>query len=113
MASLGLPGLAGFWGEFLAMAGAYRPADVLHRTTFLVLLAFAAAGTVLTAYYLLRVVRRVDQGDGTGPPVADVDAVEATAWLPLAALAVVLGLVPGILLGLSDPAVGSLLGVGP
>jgi NADH-quinone oxidoreductase subunit M len=113
VASLGLPGLAGFWGEFLAMAGAYHPADVLHRTTFLVLLAFAAAGTVLTAYYLLRVVRRVDQGDGTGPPVADVDAVEATAWLPLAALAVVLGLVPGILLGLSTPVVGSLLGVGP
>jgi NADH-quinone oxidoreductase subunit M len=109
VASLGLPGLAGFWGEFLAMTGAYRPADGLHRATFLVLLGFAAAGTVLTAYYLLRVVRRVDQGDGTGPPVTDVDAVEATAWLPLAVLAVLLGLVPGLLLGLSTPVVGALL----
>jgi NADH-quinone oxidoreductase subunit M len=112
VASLGLPGLAGFWGEFLAMAGAYQPAGLLHRTLFLVLLAFAALGTVLTAYYLLRVVRRVDQGDGSGPRVADVDAVEATAWLPLAALTVVLGLLPGILLGLSNPVVGSLLGGG-
>ena len=31
VASLGLPGLAGFWGELLAMTGAYRPAAVLHR----------------------------------------------------------------------------------
>ena len=55
VASLGLPGLAGFWGEFLAMAGAFRPAAGLHRSLFLVLLGLAAAGTVLTAYYLLRV----------------------------------------------------------
>ncbi|MFI5099157.1 MAG: NuoM family protein [Actinomycetes bacterium] len=112
VASLGLPGLAGFWGEFLAMAGAFRPAAGLHRSLFLVLLGLAAAGTVLTAYYLLRVVRRVDQGDGTGPPVRDVDAAEATAWLPLAALAVLLGVLPGVLLGLSDPVVTGLLGVG-
>jgi NADH-quinone oxidoreductase subunit M len=112
VASLGLPGLAGFWGEFLAMAGAFRPADVLHRAPFLVLLAVAALGTVLTAYYLLRMVRRVDQGDGTGPPVGDVTAVEATAWLPLAALTLLLGLVPGLLLGLTDPAVQLLLGGG-
>ena len=112
VASLGLPGLAGFWGEFLAMAGAFRPAAVLHRSTFLVLLALAALGTVLTAYYLLRVVRRVDQGDGSGPLVADVDAVEATAWVPLAVLAVLLGLLPGVLLGLSTPVVSALLGGG-
>src|SRR5262249_42869480 len=90
VASPRLPGLAGFWGEFLAMAGAYQPAADLHRALFLVLLGFAAAGTVLTAYYLLRVLRRVGQGDGSGPRVADVTAVEATAWLPLAALVLVL-----------------------
>ncbi len=112
VASLGLPGLAGFWGEFLSMAGAFRPADVLHRTPFLVLLAVAAVGTVLTAYYLLRMVRRVDQGDGSGPAVRDVTAIEATAWLPLAALTLLLGLLPGLLLGLTDPAVQSLLGGG-
>jgi NADH-quinone oxidoreductase subunit M len=112
VASLGLPGLAGFWGEFLAMAGAYQPAAALHRSLFVVLLGFAAAGTVLTAYYLLRVLRRVGQGDGSGPPIADVTVLEATAWLPLAALVLVLGLVPGLLLGLTAPAVSVLLGVG-
>jgi NADH-quinone oxidoreductase subunit M len=113
VASLGLPGLAGFWGEFLAMTGAFRPADVLHRAPYLVLLAVAAVGTVLTTYYLLRMVRRVDQGDGTGPAVRDVDGVEAVAWLPLAALTVLLGLLPGVLLTLSTPAVSALLGAGP
>ena len=110
VASLGLPGLAGFWGEFLAMTGAFRPSADSRRALFLVLLGLAAAGTVLTAYYLLRMVRRVDQGDGSGPAVADLTAVEVTAWLPLAALALVLGLVPGLLLGLSAPVVSGLLG---
>jgi NADH-quinone oxidoreductase subunit M len=109
VASLGLPGLAGFWGEFLAMAGAYQPGSALRRSLFLVLLAVAALGTVLTAYYLLRMVRRVAQGDGSGPPVPDLTGGEATAWLPLAALALVLGLLPGVLLGLSNPAVQRLL----
>jgi NADH-quinone oxidoreductase subunit M len=110
IASLGLPGLAGFWGEFLAMTGAYLPAGEVHRQLFLVLLAVAALGTVLTAYYFLRMLRRVAQGDGSGPPVGDVDAVEAVSWLPLAALALVLGLLPGVLLRLTDPAVHQLLG---
>jgi NADH-quinone oxidoreductase subunit M len=110
IASLGLPGLAGFWGEFLAMTGAYAPSGTLHRQLFLVLLAVAALGTVLTSYYFLRMLRRVAQGDGSGPAVGDVDAVEAVSWLPLAALALVLGLLPGILLRLTDPAVHALLG---
>ena len=29
LASLGLPGLAGFWGEMLVLLGAYRPGDWL------------------------------------------------------------------------------------
>jgi NADH-quinone oxidoreductase subunit M len=112
MASLGLPGLAGFWGEFLALAGSLRPAEVLRAPIFHVLLAFAALGTVLVTYYFLRVLRRVAQGDGSGPAISDVTAREALAWLPLAALVIVLGLVPGLLLGLSNPAVHALLGVG-
>jgi NADH-quinone oxidoreductase subunit M len=110
MASLGLPGLAGFWGEFLALAGSVRPAEVLRAPVFHVLLAFAAFGTVLVTYYFLRVLRRVAQGDGSGPSIRDMTAPEALAWLPLAALVIVLGLVPGLLLGLSDPAVHALLG---
>ncbi|WP_258038799.1 NuoM family protein, partial [Streptomyces sp. SM12] len=54
VASLGLPGLAGFWGELLAMLGAYQPADGLSRPVFLTCLVLAGLGTLLTAAYLLQ-----------------------------------------------------------
>ncbi|MDF9814996.1 NADH-quinone oxidoreductase subunit M [Streptomyces sp. SPB162] len=115
VASLGLPGLAGFWGEMLAMFGAFKPADGLSRPTYLVFTAVAAFGTLLTAAYLLTVVRRVCMGDKStaesGQPVlSDVHGYEFAAWTPLAALTVLAGLWPAALLGLTDPAVRSLLG---
>jgi len=115
VASLGLPGLAGFWGEMLAMFGAFRPAAVLDRPLFLVLLAGAGVGAVLTAAYLLTMVRRVMQGppEQIGPRLPDVVALEWAAWAPLVVLAVVVGLWPRALLGLTDPAVRGLLGAGP
>jgi NADH-quinone oxidoreductase subunit M len=64
VASLGLPGLAGFWGEMLAMFGAFRPAAGLSRPAYLTFLALAGLGTLLTAAYLLVVVRRVCMGAG-------------------------------------------------
>ncbi|WP_405565538.1 NuoM family protein [Streptomyces sp. NBC_01180] len=62
VASLGLPGLAGFWGEMLAMFGAFDPARGLSRPAFLTFMSLAALGTLLTAAYLLLVVRRVCMG---------------------------------------------------
>ena len=56
MASLGLPGLAGFWGEFPAILSAYSPAptgsvgDGRCSARYMVI---AALGTVLAAGYLL------------------------------------------------------------
>ncbi|WP_165986558.1 NuoM family protein [Streptomyces sp. YIM 98790] len=70
VASLGLPGLAGFWGEMLALLGAYRPAEGLSRPVFLTAMAVAAFGTLLTAAYLLIVVRRVCMGDAPPLPLA-------------------------------------------
>ncbi|BFV58692.1 NADH-quinone oxidoreductase subunit M [Kitasatospora sp. CMC57] len=115
VASLGLPGLAGFWGELLAMYGAFDPAAALSRPAFLTYLALAALGTLLTAGYLLLVVKRVCMGDPKQPGLSDVpdlQAYEAVSWTPLAALTVVAGLWPALLLGLSDPAVKHLLGGG-
>jgi NADH-quinone oxidoreductase subunit M len=63
VASLGLPGLAGFWGEMLALLGAFDPAAGLNRPAFLTCVAAGALGTALTAAYLLVVVRRVCMGD--------------------------------------------------
>ncbi|MFD5748699.1 NuoM family protein [Streptomyces sp. NPDC127033] len=142
VASLGLPGLAGFWGEMLALFGAFDPAEGLSRPAFLTFMAVAGFGTLLTAAYLLIVVRRVcmgvpsgDHGHGPGthgapgtagtpggpgapavpggaPGFADVQTYEIAAWTPLVALTVLAGLWPAVLLGLTDPAVQQLLAGG-
>ncbi|MFB9511761.1 complex I subunit 4 family protein [Streptomyces purpureus] len=115
VASLGLPGLAGFWGEMLAMFGAFDPAPGLSRPAFLTFTAIAALGTLLTAAYLLVVVRRVCMGPrptADQPQLADVQGYEFAAWTPLVALTVLAGLWPAVLLGLTDPAVQKLLAGG-
>ncbi|MEU1942054.1 NADH-quinone oxidoreductase subunit M [Streptomyces sp. NPDC020125] len=122
VASLGLPGLAGFWGEMLAMFGAFDPADGLSRPAYLTYMALAGFGTLLTAAYMLIVVRRVCMGDhpigprvGTEPErpaLADVHGHEFAAWSPLVVLTVLAGLWPAALLGLTDPAVQQLLAGG-
>ncbi|WML81952.1 NADH-quinone oxidoreductase subunit M [Streptomyces sp. VNUA74] len=114
VASLGLPGLAGFWGEMLALFGAFDPHDDLSRPAFLTFMAIAAFGTLLTAAYMLIVVRRVCMGAQRpeAPKLADVRTFEFAAWTPLVALTVVAGLWPRTLLGLTDPAVQQLLSGG-
>jgi NADH-quinone oxidoreductase subunit M len=120
VASLGLPGLAGFWGEMLTMFGAFSPAAALSRPAFLTFMAIAAFGTLLTAAYLLTVVRRVCMGArpeqaGAGealPHLPDMRSYEFAAWSPLVALTVLAGLWPAALLGLTDPAVHRLLAGG-
>ncbi|MBW1602549.1 NADH-quinone oxidoreductase subunit M [Streptomyces sp. JJ66] len=111
VASLGLPGLAGFWGEMLALLGAYHPADGLSRPAYLVFLAVGGFGTLLTAAYLLLVVRRVCMGDraSAGAALPDVRGYEFAAWTPLVVLTVLAGLWPALLLGVTDPAVQHLL----
>ncbi|WP_326803646.1 NADH-quinone oxidoreductase subunit M [Streptomyces sp. NBC_01788] len=114
VASLGLPGLAGFWGEMLALFGSFRPAADLSRPAFLTFMAIGAFGTLLTAAYMLVVVRRVCMGDvpRQAPQLADVRGYEFAAWTPLVALTVLAGLWPKALLGLTDPAVQQLLAGG-
>ncbi|MEU7383756.1 MULTISPECIES: NADH-quinone oxidoreductase subunit M [unclassified Streptomyces] len=114
VASLGLPGLAGFWGEMLALFGSFRPAADLSRPAFLAFMAIGAFGTLLTAAYMLVVVRRVCMGDvpRQAPRLADVRGYEFAAWTPLVALTVLAGLWPKALLGLTDPAVQQLLAGG-
>ncbi|MGH3739685.1 MAG: complex I subunit 4 family protein, partial [Micromonosporaceae bacterium] len=58
IASLGLPGLAGFWGEAFAVYAALGRGGVLWP----VLGVLAAVGGALTAAYFLRLLRRVTHG---------------------------------------------------
>jgi len=120
IASLGLPGLAGFWGEMLALFGSYNPAAGLDPTLFRVLMVGGAVGTVLTAGYLLWTIQRINLGrvpekfaDGHG--IHDVVPLEWIAWAPLLVLILAAGVVPGLLLDMTDGAVqsvASLFGAG-
>ena len=68
MASLGLPGLAGFWGEFPVIVSSYSPfggnaRPALNPDVFRVYMVIAAIGTVLAAGYLLWLFQRVAFGE--------------------------------------------------
>jgi NADH-quinone oxidoreductase subunit M len=104
VASLGLPGLAGFWGEFLALVAAFRPA-LPEVAYYRVVLVIAAVGMVLAAVYFLRVLRRVGQGPAPENRLPDVAADEWLAWLPLVLLIVVLGVAPALVFEITEPAV--------
>ena len=109
MASLGLPGLAGFWGEFPAVLSAYQPAAGLSEALFRGYMVVAAIGTVLAAGYLLWMFQRVAFGEPKAEfadvNVHDVSTFEWMAWAPLLALIVVLGVYPDMIFSLTDAGV--------
>ncbi len=112
MASLGLPGLAGFWGEFPAILSAYNPAAGVSEITFRVYMVVAAVGTVLAAGYLLWMFQRVAFGtvkaEFEGAHVHDVHWPEWIAWTPLLIGIVVLGVYPNLIFRVTDGAVTNL-----
>lgn len=113
MASLGLPGLAGFWGEFMALLGSYRPLDGLPLGLFRTAMVLGAIGTVLTAGYMLWMLQKVNLGEPSeewaGHHFHDVDRYELAAWTPLILLIVVVGVWPGLIFGATTDAVTALV----
>jgi NADH-quinone oxidoreductase subunit M len=114
MASLGLPGLAGFWGEFPAILSAYQPAPGLSVTVFRTYMVIAAIGTVFAAGYLLWLFQRIAFGEPTAEFAAghghdedihDVNKFEWIAWTPLLIAIVVFGVYPQLMFKVLDPAV--------
>jgi len=109
IASLGLPGLAGFWGEILALLAAWNPAPGLSVPLFRALAAVGLLGTLLTAGYFLWLLQRVNLGRAPdrwgGKPLGDIAAIEVAAWSPLVVLIVALGFVPGLVLWMTNPSV--------
>jgi NADH-quinone oxidoreductase subunit M len=115
MASLGLPGLAGFWGEFPAILSAYHPAAGLSVNVFRAYMVIAAIGTVFAAGYLLWLFQRIAFGEPTAEFAAghghdedihDVNKFEWMAWTPLLIAIVVFGVYPQLMFKVLDPAVG-------
>jgi NADH-quinone oxidoreductase subunit M len=115
IASLGLPGLAGFWGEVMALLSSFNPATELGLSVglFRVFMVMGGIGTILTAGYFLWMLQRVNMGvlpqRWEEHSFRDMFAVEWVAWLPLLVLIVALGVFPRLVFGMSDDAVRGVL----
>ena len=113
MASLGLPALAGFWGEFMSLMASFNPLPGLSTTLFRTLMVIAAVGTVLTAGYMLWMLRSINFGKPSGEWVSaqlkDVDTYEWIAWAPLVIFIIAIGLYPKIVFGATNDAVINLV----
>ncbi|MDI9636779.1 NADH-quinone oxidoreductase subunit M [Kamptonema cortianum] len=69
LSSVGLPGLNGFVGEFLAMAGAFYAAVQGHYGLNLAMPFIAGTGVILAAVYLLWMFQKVFYGPITNPDI--------------------------------------------
>lgn len=109
MASLGLPGLAGFWGEFPAILSAYNPGGGSSEELFRVYMVIAAIGTIFAAAYLLWLLQRVAFGtpkeEFAEEHIHDLHITDYIAWAPMVVLIVVLGVYPNLLFKITDGAV--------
>ncbi len=115
IASLGLPGLAGFWGEMLALLGSYNPGAGLDPVFFRILMVGGGIGTILTAGYLLWTIQRINLGRvpekfAAGTGIHDVQPLEWYAWAPLLVLILAAGIFPRLVLGMTDDAVQAIIG---
>jgi len=104
LASVGLPMLNGFIGEFLVLSGAFQA-----RAVYGIL---AATGVIWSAAYLLWMYQRVFFGKVTHPvnnSLPDLLAFEKVAVWPCALAALVMGIAPIMWLSAIDPAVQAAL----
>ena len=94
-ASVGLPGLSGFAGEFLVLLGAFIANPMVAGASTFVM--------IFAAVYLLYMYQRVFTGPlspflkGLGSKLTDVTPTEILTLAPLAALVVIFGVMPTLL----------------
>jgi NADH-quinone oxidoreductase subunit M len=104
LASVGLPLLNGFIGEFLVLSGAFQAKPIYGI--------LAATGVIWSACYLLWMYQRVFFGKVKNPinnSMRDLLGFEKAAVWPCAAAALVMGVAPILWLAAIDPAVQSAL----
>jgi NADH-quinone oxidoreductase subunit M len=103
LASVGLPGLNGFPGEFLALLGAFSGA----RWWGVV----AVSGVILAALYLLWAYQRVFHGepDEDNKQFAELTLKEASVLVPLIGIIVFTGVYPKPMLDRVEPSVDALI----
>ena len=113
-ASLGLPGLSGFVGEFLALVGSWQSTAWPQWLTVI-----AAVGVLLGAAYMLWLLQRIifgKESEAVKEVVASknntIKAYELISVIPLIVLIIGMGVYWSGLLNLVDPVVQALFGIG-
>jgi NADH-quinone oxidoreductase subunit M len=104
LASIGLPGMNGFVGEFLIMLGAFK-----WDPRFVVI---AGLGVILSAVYMLWMFQRVYYGEITHEHNRHLPDLTLREWAvigPLAAMAIVMGVFPTAFLKPMEPAVNRIV----
>jgi NADH-quinone oxidoreductase subunit M len=103
LASIGVPGLSGFIGEFLILSGTF----LSHRWWAVV----ATGGVIIAAIYLLWAYQQVFHGKPTPAEVSfkEVSWKESAYMAPLIILIVLLGVFPGPVLSRITPSVDLLV----
>ncbi|MEM1000369.1 MAG: NADH-quinone oxidoreductase subunit M [Bacteroidota bacterium] len=108
-ASIGLPGLNAFVSEMLVFLGAFNASESVIMSWIPVI---AVLGIVLAAVYYLRTFRRMFFGEYSyqdkSVVLQDLNRREYLMLVPLAVLMVLLGLLPSLVLDLSDASVSAL-----
>jgi NADH-quinone oxidoreductase subunit M len=100
LSSIALPGLNGFVGEFLILIGAFKWSPTLT--------AVAASGVILSAVYMLWMFQRVNYGPITNEKNRNMRDLTPREWailVPTIAMAILMGVFPGIFLRPMEPAV--------
>jgi NADH-quinone oxidoreductase subunit M len=108
LASVGLPGLNGFVGEFLILLGSFS-SEVVGNP---ILIALATSGVIFAAYYLLWFLYRTFFGSirhEENRNLADLNLREIAMLVPLVVFMVWIGVAPRAFLEPSEQAVASLL----
>jgi NADH-quinone oxidoreductase subunit M len=104
LASIGLPGMNGFIGEFLIMLGGFK-----WDPRFVVV---AGLGVILSAVYMLWMFQRVFYGEVTNDHNRTMPDLSLREWAivgPLAAMAIYMGVVPNVFLKPMEPAVNRIV----
>jgi NADH-quinone oxidoreductase subunit M len=104
LSSIALPGMNGFIGEFLILIGSFRWDSWLT--------VFAATGVILSAVYMLWMFQRVNFGPLTNAKNRTLPDLTPREWalvVPTIALAILMGVLPGIFLKPMEPSVARLI----
>ena len=95
------------------LLASFNPLPALDQELFRAFMVVAAVGTVLTAGYMLWMLRSVNFGEPSAKwlsaDLEDVDTIEWVAWAPLVVGIIAIGIYPKLVFGATDDAVINLI----